>query len=126
VFRVRKTWTDDKTQIGAFKDKALAIKAAKKYAGYEVYDHNGKIVWAPSVPTPTPVKPSGISTVGQIQIVGVKNAAYICDRPSSSSKNIGTAKLGTKLPISGSVPGWWEVVYNGRRAYVTDKFGKRV
>lgn len=72
-------------------------------------------------------KNSGIPVVGHIKIVNVSNAAYICDRPSSSkSKNLATAKKGSVLPISGSVSGWFEVIYKGRRAYVNEKYGKRV
>lgn len=69
---------------------------------------------------------SGIKVVGHIQIVNVSHGAFICDRPSDHSKNLGIAKLGTVLPISGSVPGWYEVLYNGERAYVNDDFAKRV
>jgi N-acetylmuramoyl-L-alanine amidase len=69
---------------------------------------------------------SGIKVAGYIKIVNVKNAAYICDKASSNSKNVGTAKLGEKLPISGSVPGWYEVIYGGKRRYVNEKYGKRV
>jgi peptidoglycan L-alanyl-D-glutamate endopeptidase CwlK len=71
-------------------------------------------------------KINGIPVVGEIEIVNVKNAAYVCDKPSTNSKNLATVKLGTRLPISGSVPGWWEVIYNGQRAYVNEKFGKKV
>jgi LysM repeat protein len=90
---------------------------------------------ASSAPTPTPQptppqpKPNvnGIPVVGYIQIVNVANACFICDRPSSTnSKNLGTAARGTKLPISGSVPNWYEVIYNGKRAYVNQKYGKRI
>lgn len=85
-------------------------------------------------PKPTP-KPqpkqqpkvvNGIKVVGEIQIVNVKKAAYICDRPSQKSKNLGISPLGSRLPIVGSVDGWWEVIYQGKRAYVNEKFGKMV
>lgn len=85
---------------------------------------------APAAPNKKPAKPvtdrvNGITVRGQIEIVGVKNAAYICDRPSSTnSKNLATIGLGKKIKIAGSVPGWWEVIYNGRRAYVNEKYGR--
>ncbi|MBS4172142.1 glycoside hydrolase family 73 protein [Bacillus sp. FJAT-49736] len=70
---------------------------------------------------------NGIKVLGQIQIVNVKNAAYICDKPSSTnSKNLDTAKKGSIWPIAGSIPGWYEIIYNGRRAYVNQKYAKRV
>lgn len=73
-----------------------------------------------------PTVAAGIPVVGTIEIVNVGAAAYVVDRPSETSTNLGTIKLGTKINISGSVPGWWEVIYNGRRAYVNDKYGKLV
>lgn len=81
---------------------------------------------APKKETPKPTYRSidGIKIVGDIQIVNVQNAAYICDKPSANSKNIASIGLGNRLPIAGSVPGWWEVVYLGRRRYVSKKFGK--
>lgn len=69
---------------------------------------------------------NGIPIVGEIEIVNVKYAAYICDKPSKKSKALDIAKLGTRWPIAGSVPGWWEIIYKGRRAYVNAKFGRRV
>ena len=80
-------------------------------------------------PKPQPKQPkviNGIKVVGEIQIVNVEKSAYICDKPSQKSKNLGIAPLGSRLPIVGSVDGWWEVIYQGKRAYVNEKFGKRV
>ncbi|WP_186578034.1 peptidoglycan-binding protein [Aquibacillus kalidii] len=72
-------------------------------------------------------KSEGIPVKGRIKIVNVSNAAYICDRPSSTnSKNLTTIGKGKEINISGSVPGWWEVIYDNRRAYVNEKYGKRI
>lgn len=72
-------------------------------------------------------KINGIPVLGRIRIVNVANAAYICDRPSSSkSKNLDVAKKGSEWPIAGSVPGWYEIIYKGRRAYVNAKYGQRI
>ncbi len=72
-------------------------------------------------------KSSGIKSVGTIKIHGTKSGrCYICDKPSQKSKNIGTAKEGSTLHIAGSVKGWYEVIFNGSRAYVSAKFAKRV
>lgn len=78
-----------------------------------------------STPTVTkkPLKP-----VGKIRIQGTKSgAAFICDRPSStSSKNLGTIKEAHSIDILGSVPGWWEVLYEGKRAYINAKYARRI
>lgn len=75
----------------------------------------------------------GIAVKGQIQIVNVKNAAYICDEPSSTkSKNLDTARKGSKWSIVGSIPGWYEILWKNpktmkyQRAYLNQKFAKRV
>ena len=46
-YRVRKTWTDAKTQKGAYKTLKNAKACADKNAGYSVYDWNGKVVYTP-------------------------------------------------------------------------------
>lgn len=72
-------------------------------------------------------KVNGIKVLGQIQIDNVSNAAFICDKPSSTkSKNLDTAKKGSIWPIAGSIPGWYEIIYKGRRAYVNQKYAKRI
>lgn len=46
-YRVRKTWEDSKSQIGAFKILANAKKCADANPGYKVFDASGKVVYAP-------------------------------------------------------------------------------
>ena len=41
IYRVRKSWTDSKSQLGAFKSLANAKELAEKYEGYYVFDSNG-------------------------------------------------------------------------------------
>lgn len=44
-YRVRKSWADAKTQLGAYKVLANAKACADKNPGYTVYDQNGKAVY---------------------------------------------------------------------------------
>ena len=44
IYRVRKTWADAKSQLGAFKSLANAKELASKYDGYSVFDSSGKKV----------------------------------------------------------------------------------
>lgn len=69
---------------------------------------------------------SGIKVAGHIVIGGTKTGkAYVVDRPSSTnSKDLAIVNDGTVIPIAGSITGWWEVIWNGKRAYVNAKFGK--
>ena len=46
-YRVRKSWSDHKSQIGAYKKYQGAVNKAKDNPGYCVFDKNGKIVYKP-------------------------------------------------------------------------------
>ncbi|MBJ3805239.1 N-acetylmuramoyl-L-alanine amidase [Bacillus subtilis] len=76
---------------------------------------------------------SGIKSVGKIKVVGVKNAAIVMDRPDKNkAKNLGTVDLGDTVSISGSVKGsnnakgYWEVIYKGKRGYISGQFGSKI
>lgn len=45
IYRVRKTWADSKSQVGAYKILDNAKKECDKHAGYSVYDESGKAVY---------------------------------------------------------------------------------
>ena len=51
VYRVRKSWKDAASQIGAYKTLANAKKACK--AGYSVFDSKGNVVYTVAAPKPT-------------------------------------------------------------------------
>ena len=44
-YRVRKSWDDPKSQIGAFRTYDNAVKAVNENPGYKAYDSNGKVVF---------------------------------------------------------------------------------
>lgn len=55
MYRVRKTWSDSKSQLGAYKLLANAKKKADENAGYKVFDASGNIVYPTAAnPTQTP------------------------------------------------------------------------
>jgi N-acetylmuramoyl-L-alanine amidase len=56
VYRIRKTWEDTKSQIGAYGNLDSAKALADSNAGYNVYDENGTLVYPIPVqqPAPTP------------------------------------------------------------------------
>lgn len=51
-YRVRKTWTDSKTQKGAYKILDNAKKCADQNPGYKVFDADGKVVYEPKAAEP--------------------------------------------------------------------------
>ena len=72
LYRVRKTWEDARSQIGAFGDLNNAKAACKP--GYTVFDSNGvKIYSVPNNSTVKPVKNPAVTTVDKIN---VKYRAY--------------------------------------------------
>lgn len=57
MYRVRKSWTDSKSQLGAYKVLANAKKKADENTGYKVFDASGNVVYpASSKPAQTPSK----------------------------------------------------------------------
>lgn len=57
LYRVRKSWDDDKSQIGAFVNIQSAKELVDQTEGYKVFDVSGKVVYvkpAPVAPTPAP------------------------------------------------------------------------
>lgn len=51
IFRVRKSWNDSASQLGAFSNLENAKTIADKNPGYTVYDTNGKVVYSRSKQT---------------------------------------------------------------------------
>lgn len=48
LYRIRKTWKDSKTQLGAFENLNSAKAMADSNPGYKVYDKSGKVVYDPA------------------------------------------------------------------------------
>lgn len=69
---------------------------------------------------------SGIKAVGKIKVDGVKNFTYIYSKTNDTSATLAKAKKNDVFEISGSVPGWWEVIYKGKRAYIKEKYASRI
>lgn len=114
LYRIRKSWTDSKSQIGAYSNLNNAKKACK--AGYTVYDEKGKAVY--SVPAKTAPKQGDkitlkgaklyASSSGQVAVNTISGTYYLYDgkllsgkyRITSSKDNCG------KKPIGNYVTGW--------------------
>ena len=57
-YRVRKDWSDSKSQKGAYKNLANAKKCADANPGYSVFDANGNVVYTAAAPAPEPEAPA--------------------------------------------------------------------
>lgn len=68
LYRVRKTWKDAASQVGAYKVLENAKKECDKHTGYSVFDENGKVVY--------PTKEDKIMDACKAQAEYMKNAKY--------------------------------------------------
>jgi len=85
LYRVRKTWADAKSQIGAYSSLENAKKACK--AGYSVFDNSGKVVYS----------------VVKSYVKGTKVTLNNTTLYSSSTDKTGTKKSGTYYLYDGQV-----------------------
>ncbi len=67
MYRVRKSWSDPRSQIGAFRNLDGAKKLADQNPGYKVFDSSGKIVYENN-PRPNP-DPKPEIPVGSVSIL---------------------------------------------------------
>lgn len=98
LYRVRKSWTDAKSQKGAFKNLESAKKLAKKY-NYKVYNKNGKQVYPE-------VKKANTSSNGGVFIKNEKWTGVTLD-----VCNVRTAP-NTNAPIVAQYPVGKEINYD--------------
>lgn len=102
LYRVRKTWDDAKSQIGAYSNLENAKKACKE--GYSVFDENGKAVYTveakpASTPAPKPVEtPAAKPTEDKIDI---KYRAYADGKWWGEIKNYNTTNSNGYAGIEG-------------------------
>lgn len=83
-----------------------------------------KVVAKPVV-KPVAAKTTGIKSVGTIVVDGVNNFTYIYDS-TKATNSIGQAVKNAKYPIAGSTSEFYEIIYNGKRAYIRAKYCSRV
>lgn len=120
LYRVRKSWDDAKSQIGAFANLEGAKKVCKN--GYKVFDSNGKVVYEPKVE----IKPTTSTTKEHKNKIELKNIPlYVSSDAREEKKKItGTyyihsnEVINNKIKItnkvenigkSGQVTGWIKV-----------------
>jgi LysM repeat protein len=81
LYRVRKSWADAASQIGAFGDLENAIELAKSKSGYNVYDDNGKQVYPEVVEQMYRVRKSWADASSQIGAFSdLENARELADK----------------------------------------------
>jgi flagellum-specific peptidoglycan hydrolase FlgJ len=85
LYRVRTSWTDAKSQKGAFSLLENAKECCQTAGtGYKVYDWNGKEVYAYTAPTPVPTPAPQPEPEQPKQEETVKKAVYELDFPTQT------------------------------------------
>lgn len=79
LYRVRKSWKDAKSQLGAYKSLENAKAECAKHKGYSVFDENGKVLYT----TPTPAKTTNADKI----IAKAKALAGKESSPTTAYKN---------------------------------------
>ena len=67
-YRVRKAWSDSKSQIGAYRILANAKNAADAHPGYSVYDPDGTAVYTAAVGESSPKEPAAVPFLVRVAI----------------------------------------------------------
>ena len=96
IYRVRKTWADTASQIGAFEDIESAKDLADKNSGFEVYDASGKVVYT--------AKPSYMGTVTVIA-----SALNVRKGPGANYSATSQVKKGQSFKAYSSKNGWYNI-----------------
>lgn len=114
LYRVRKSWTDEKSQLGAFSSFSNAKKACK--TGYSVYDSDGKAVYSVKSTAKSYTKGTKISLKNKTLYVsataksGVKKSGtyYIYDNAVVNNRiRITNKKINCgRNPVGQYVTGW--------------------
>lgn len=96
LYRVRKSWNDIKSQLGAYEDLNNAIDCAKKTKGYSVFDGKGKSVYTPS----------NNPTFSPYTVKITADVLNVRSSPSTSSKITATVKMNEVYTIVEEQNGW--------------------
>jgi uncharacterized protein YgiM (DUF1202 family) len=123
LYRVRKTWDNAKSQVGAYKSLDNAKRECDKHPGYSVFNSAGKAVY-----TSKGSETKEGYTIGHTYEVICKAGLNVRKEPSLSANRVTTMKKGTKVTckdvdkVSGNV--WmridkgWCCAKQGSKVYI--------
>lgn len=85
IYRIRKSWSDSKSQVGAYANLNSAIAECKKYSGYSVYNSSGVEVFSNKPVESSEHKVNEYSESGVFTCT--VDSIYFRNNPSVSSTN---------------------------------------
>ena len=110
MYRVRKTWADATSQIGAFFDLANAKAYVNSHPGYSLFNSKGQNVYS--------VASTLISGIVTASVLNVRKTAV------SNSDIIGKLNKGTKVKIAKKVGNMYSIYFGDHGGYVSAEFIK--
>ncbi len=105
LFRVRKTWDDTKSQIGAYKNLTYAKEKADKNAGYSVFDEKGNAVYS-AVKPGTEIKPAPYQAGVSITNLNIRTGPGTDHEATGQFTGKGVFTIIEESSGEGSVKGW--------------------
>lgn len=119
LYRVRKTWNDATTQVGAYSDLNNAKKAADQHPGFTVYDETGKALYTSK--SLKPVREAWINKDGTC----IRKAAGATNRQMRFSPLVRGEKVTILRQVKSAAGNvWYQIEWKpGLRGYV---WGKRL
>lgn len=106
-YRVRKSWSEKETQVGAYRILINAKDAADKNPGYSVFDNNGNIVYTSASVAPTETK-SKVPFRVKVSItdLNIRRGAGTNHARTGRQTGIGTFTIVEVKSGQGSKSGW--------------------
>ena len=126
IYRVRKTWADSKSQIGAYKNLDNAKELCDKNPGYSVFDENGKVVYTAKAEVKEQiyrVRKTWADSKSQIGAYKkLENAKELCDKnPGYSVFDESGKAVYSSAPVSKAGDAKYQVYANGKWwSYITN------
>lgn len=99
LYRVRKGWSDSKSQKGAFKILNNAKKCADENSGYSVFDESGKVVYSGSVSSHETYTVKKGDTLWKIAQAKLGNGSRYSEIKSLNGLTSDTIKTGQMLKL---------------------------
>ncbi len=108
--------------LGVLKKNTAVTVTAEKYGWYTI-TFNGQTAYIsakyttetdPSTPTPAPTP--------ETKTVYTTENLKVRAQPNTSAEVLGTLKKGTKVETYGLKDGWYEIKYNGKTGYISEKY----
>lgn len=99
-YRVRKSWSDAKSQVGAYNNLDNAKRECDKHSGYSVYDVNGKDIYGSQATSSNSSQPTNYLVKVTVSALNIRPT------PSTSQKEVGVIRDKGVYTIVEESNGW--------------------